>query len=135
MTIPKDFKTNFLKENFVKPISKFKLDIVEFGEDRIKDKNRYIRKIENLRHDTNRKLNNSLKNLWINLGKVGINFLNIFPKLGNTFYKFFGDLLTNLFHGIYSQQINPKITGRNARNVIIGFFCNCWNIIYCDNKH
>ena len=122
IAIPKDFKTNFLKENFVKPISKFKLDIVEFGEDRIKDKNRYIRKIENLKHDTNRKLNNSLKNLWINLGKVGINFLNIFPKLGNTFYKFFGDLLTNLFHGIYSQQINPKITGRNARNVIIGFF-------------
>ena len=122
IAIPKDFKTNFLKENFVKPISKFKLDIVEFGEERIKDKNRYKRKIENLRYDTNRKLNTSLKNLWVNCGKVGINFLNIFPKLGNTFYKFFGDLLTNLFHGIYNQQINPKITGRNARNVIIGFF-------------
>ena len=40
IAIPKDFKTNFLKENFVKPISKFKLDIVEFGEDRIKDKNK-----------------------------------------------------------------------------------------------
>ena len=27
IAIPKDFKTNFLKENFLKPISKFKLDI------------------------------------------------------------------------------------------------------------
>ena len=122
IAIPKDFKTNFLKENFLKPISKFKLDITEFGEERIKDKNRYKRKIENFRHDTNRKINTSLKNLWSNLGKVGLNFLNIFPKLGNTFYQFFGSVLTNLFHGIYSQQINPKLNGRNARNVIIGFF-------------
>ena len=122
IAIPKDFKTNFLKENFLKPISKFKLDITEFGEERIKDKNRYKRKIENFRHDTNRKINTSLKNLWSNLGKVGLNFLNIFPKLGNTSYQFFGSVLTNLFHGIYSQQINPKLNGRNARNVIIGFF-------------
>jgi Bax protein len=122
IVIPKDFKTNFLKENFLKPISKFKLDIAEFGEERVKDKNRYKRKIENFRHDANRKLNTSLKNLWANLGKVGLNFLNIFPKLGNTFYQFFGSVLTNLFHGIYSQQIHPKINGRNARNVIIGFF-------------
>ena len=122
IVIPKDFKTNFLKENFLKPISKFKLDIAEFGEERVKDKNRYKRKIENFRHDTNRKLNTNLKNLWVNLGKVGLNFLNIFPKLGNTFYQFFSSVLTNLFHGIYSQQINPKINGRNARNVIIGFF-------------
>jgi uncharacterized protein YcsI (UPF0317 family) len=34
IVIPKDFKTNFLKENFLKPISKFKLDIAEFGEER-----------------------------------------------------------------------------------------------------
>ena len=122
IVIPKDFKTNFLKENFLKPISKFKLDITEFREERVKDKNRYKRKIENFRYDTNRKLSTSLKNLWNNLGKVGLNFLNIFPKLGNTFYQFFGSVLTNLFHGIYSQQINPKINGRNARNVIIGFF-------------
>jgi hypothetical protein len=122
IVIPKDFKTNFLKENFLKPISKFKLDIAEFGEERVKDKNRYKRKIENFRYDTNRKLNTNLKNLWVNLGKVGLNFLNIFPKLGNTFYQFFGSVLTNLFHGIYSQQINPKLNGRNARNVIIGFF-------------
>ena len=122
IAIPKDFKTNFLKENFLKPISKFKLDITEFREERVKDKNRYKRKIENFRYDTNRKINTSLKNLWTNLGKVGLNFLNIFPKLGNTSYQFFGSVLTNLFHGIYSQQINPKLNGRNARNVIIGFF-------------
>ena len=122
IAIPKDFKTNFLKENFAKPILKFKLDIIKFGEERIKDKNKYKRKIENFRHDTNRKLNAGLKNLWTNLGKVGINFLNILPKLGNTFYQFFGDLFTNVFHGIYNQQINAKANKRYARSVIFGFF-------------
>ena len=38
IVIPKDFQTNFLKENFVKPISKFTSNITEFGEERIKDK-------------------------------------------------------------------------------------------------
>jgi|TARA_B110000881_G_C18598349_1_gene533176 uncharacterized FlgJ-related protein len=122
IVIPKDFQTNFLKENFVKPISKFTSNITEFGEERIKDKNRYKRKIENLRHDLNRKLNTGLKNLWANLGKVGLNFLNIIPKIGNTFHQFFAVILTNLFHGIYNQQFHPNINKRNARNVIIGFF-------------
>ena len=122
IVIPKDFKTSFLKENFVKPISKFKSDIIEFGEERIKDKNRYKRKIENLRHDFKRKLNTGLKSLWADLGKVGLNFLNIFPTIGNTSYQFFSVNLTNLFHGIYNKQINPNITRINARNVIIGFF-------------
>ena len=31
-------------------------------------------------------------------------------------------MLTELFNGIYNQQINPK----SAKTVIIGFFCNCW---------
>ena len=30
--IPKEFKTNFFKENFTKPISKFKSNIVEYRE-------------------------------------------------------------------------------------------------------
>ena len=37
--IPKDFKANFVRDNFVKPISKFKTNFVEFKEDKIKDKN------------------------------------------------------------------------------------------------
>ena len=118
IAIPKDFKTSFVKENFIKPISKFKSSISEFREATIKSKNRYKRKIENFGHDTNRKINTSLKKLWNNLGNVGINFLNIIPKIGNTVYNFFGNVLTNLLNSIYNQQINP----RSARNVIIGFF-------------
>ena len=89
IAIPKDFKSNFIKENFTKPIFKFKNDIVEFKEDGIKAKNRLFRKSENFKHDTERKLNSIIKNLWKNLGIIGLNFLNIFPKLGNTFYSFF----------------------------------------------
>ena len=49
IAIPKDFKSNFIKENFTKPIFKFKNDIVEFKEDGIKAKNRLFRKSENFK--------------------------------------------------------------------------------------
>ena len=118
IVIPKDFKTSFVKENLIKPISKLKNDITEFKEDQIKAKNRFFRKTENFKYDTQRKISGSLKSLWNNIGIVGLNFLNIIPTLGQTFYKFFGDVLTELFNGIYNQKINPK----NARTAIIGFF-------------
>ena len=116
--IPKDFKSNFLKDTFIKPIFKAKSNLVEFKEDQIKAKNRFIRKAENLKHDTKRNINRSLQNLWTGLGKIGLNFLNIIPQLGKVIYTFFGDLFTNIFNAIYNQQIDPK----KARNVIGGFF-------------
>jgi len=116
--IPKDYKTSFVKENFVKPISKIKNNIAEFKDDQIKAKNRLFRKTENFKYDTQRKISGSIKNLWKNLGKVGLNFLNIIPTVGQTFYSFFSKVLTDLFNGIYNHQINPK----NAKTVIIGFF-------------
>jgi Bax protein len=118
ITIPKDFKTSFFKENFSKPIAKLKTTIFEYKEEKIKEKNRYLRKLENFKYDIIRNFSISLKGLWNNIGKAGINFLNIIPKLGKTVYIFFGNLLTNLFNNIYNQQINAK----SAKNVIIGFF-------------
>tara|TARA_X000001036_G_scaffold77944_1_gene69615 strand:- start:8992 stop:10497 length:1506 start_codon:yes stop_codon:yes gene_type:complete len=118
IAIPKDFKTSFFKENLSKPIAKLKINIFEYKEEKIKEKNRYLRKLENFKYDIIRNFGTSLKGLWNNIGKAGINFLNIIPKLGNTVYIFFGDLLTNLFNNIYNQQINAK----SAKNVIIGFF-------------
>ncbi len=116
--IPKDYKSNFFKDTFIKPISKAKSNLIEFKEDRIKAKNRIIRKAENLKHDTKRNINRSLQSAWNGIGKIGLNFLNIIPELGKVVYAFFGDLFTNLFNAIYNQQIDPK----KARNVIIGFF-------------
>ena len=114
--IPKDFKSNFLRDNFVKPVSKIKSNLVEFKENRVKDKNKFIRKAENFKHDTNRKIARSFKGLWNNLGQIGLNFLNIIPKLGKVIFEFFGNLFTDLFHGIYTQQIQPQ----KAKKVIIG---------------
>ena len=74
--IPKDFKTNFFKEYFTKPISRLKSNIVGYKEEKIKDKNRFIRRVENYKHDTSRKLNHGLHNLWKGIGIAGINFLN-----------------------------------------------------------
>ncbi len=116
--IPKDYKSNFFKDTFIKPISKAKSNLVDFKEDQIKAKNRLFRKAENFKHDTKRNINRSLLGIWTGLGKVGLNFLNIIPQLGKVIYSFFGDLFTNIFNAIYNQQIDPK----KARNVIIGFF-------------
>ena len=118
IAIPKDFKTSFLKENFIKPISKIKNNITEFRDDKIRAKNRLFRKAENIKYDTQRKISGNIKNLWKNLGKVGLNFLNIIPTLGQTFYKFFAEVLTELFNGIYNQQLNLK----SAKTAAIGFF-------------
>ncbi len=116
--IPKEFKTNFFKENFVKPVTRLKLNIKEYKEEKIKDKNRFFRRVENYKHDTSRKLNHSANNLWKKIGSVGINLLNVLPKLGSTVINFFGNLFTDVFNSIYNQQIDQK----SARNVIVVFF-------------
>ena len=118
IAIPKDFKTSFVKDNFLKPLSKFKHSVNEFKNNQVKNKNKFLRKTENFKHDTQRKVSGSFKNLWKNLGIVGLNFLNIIPVLGKTFYSFFANILVDLFNGLYNQQINPK----NVKTVIIGFF-------------
>ena len=114
--IPKDFKSNFLRDNFIKPVSKIKSNLIEYKENKIKDKNKALRKIENFKLDTNRKIGRAFKDTWVNLGKIGLNFLNIIPKLGKVIYEFFGKVFTDLFHGIYDQQFEPK----KAKGVIIG---------------
>ena len=116
--IPKEFKTSFFKENFVKPVSKLKSNIVEYKEEKIRDKNRFFRKVENYKHDTSRKFSYSLNNSWKTIGKIGVNFLNILPELGKTIGNFFGELFTDVFNSIYDQKVDQK----SARNVIIGFF-------------
>ncbi len=118
IVIPKDFKTSFIKENFVKPVSRLKSSIIDYKEEKIKDKNRFFRRVENYKHDTSRKFNHGLHNLWRGVGNIGVNFLNILPKLGKTVAQFFGDLFTDVFNSIYNQQIDQK----SARNVIVGFF-------------
>ena len=118
ITIPKDFKSNFLRDNFFRPISKAKSSLIDYKDDKIKAKNKFFRKVENFKHDTKRNINRSIHGAWLGLGKIGLNFLNIIPKLGSVIYKFFGELFTDIFNGIYNQQLDPK----KARNVIIGFF-------------
>ena len=44
IAIPKDFKTNFVKDNFLKPLSKFKNIVNDFKNDQFKNKNKVLRK-------------------------------------------------------------------------------------------
>ena len=116
--IPKDFKTNFFKENFSKPLSRVSKRIDDFKEDSSRAANRVSRKIVYFKEDSSRAVASFFYNLWKSAGRVGLGFLNIFPKLGSTVYNFFGNALTDLFHGIYSQQVNKSKAGK----IIVGFF-------------
>ena len=116
ITIPKDFKSSFVKDNIIKPIGRIRSNLIEYKENRIKDKNKLIRKAENFKYDSNRKIARLFRNIWNQLGQIGLNFLNIIPKLGKVVYEFFGTLFTDLFHGIYNQQIEPQ----KAKKVIVG---------------
>ena len=115
IVIPKDFKSNFLRDNFIKPAGRIKTNLIEYKENKIRDKNRVIRKLENFKLDSSRKIGRAFKDGWKQLGLIGLNFLNIIPKLGKVAYEFFGNLFTDLFHGIYKQQIEPQ----KAKKVII----------------
>ncbi len=118
IVIPKDFNTSFFKENFTKPLSKASRQIDDIKEDSSKAVSRFSRKIGYFREDSSRSITRFFLNFWKSIGQVGIGFLNVFPKLGKTVFKFFGDLFTNIFHGIYEQQINKN----KASKVIISFF-------------
>ena len=112
IVIPKDFKTSFFKENVTKPLSKASRLIDELKDDTSKSVNKVSRKINYLKEDSSRSISSFFYNLWRNIGYAGLGFLNIFPKLGSTVYTFCGNVLTNLFHGIYDQQINKGKTGK-----------------------
>ena len=116
--IPKDFKSNFFKDNFTKPFSKLRNNIADYKEEKIKDKNRFFRKVDNYKHDTSRKVNRGINSLWRMSGNIGVNFLNVLPKLGTAVATFFGNLFTDVFNSIYNQQIDNK----SAKKVILAFF-------------
>ena len=115
IAIPKDYKSNFFRDSIIKPLLKTKSNLIEFKDENIKAKNKFLRKTEDFKYDTKRKINKSLQDAWNTLGRIGLNFLNIIPKLGKTIYEFFGNLFTDLFNEIYNHKINPK----TAKSLIV----------------
>ena len=140
IVIPKDFKTNFFKENFTKPFFRVSKRIDNLKEDSSRSVARVSRKISYFKEDSSRSvasffynlwrsignvglefsrlISNFFYNLWRSSGNVGLGFLNIIPQLGKTYYNFFGNFFTDLFNGIYNQQLHRGKTGR----VITVFF-------------
>ena len=116
--IPKDFQTNFFKENFTKPLNKISRRIDDIKEDSSRTANRVSRKITYFKEDSSRSFYRLIINSWRSAGLVGLGFLNVFPKAGKAIFDFAGKTLTNLFHGIYDQQINKNKAGK----VIVVFF-------------
>ena len=119
IVIPKDFKTTFFKENISKPLSKVSRRIDNIKEDSSKAVGKVSRKMTYFKEDSSRSISNFFYNLWRSIGVIGLGFLNVFPKLGKTIYEFFVNILVNLFHGIYTSQIQKGKVGGKA---IIAFF-------------
>ena len=61
-------------------IQKVKTNIKDYKEEKIRDKNRFFRRVENYKYDTSRKFSHGLNNLWRGMGSAGLNFLNIIPE-------------------------------------------------------
>ena len=118
IVIPKDFQTSFLKENVIKPISRLSRQINNFRDDSVKSYIKFTKKIILVKRDGINLIANFFSNLWKTSGNIGLQFLNIFPKLWLTTYDFIGNLLTDLFNGIYNQKINAS----KANHAIVGFF-------------
>ena len=116
--IPKDFQTNFFKENVAKPLSRASKQIDGFKEDSKKAVSKFSRKLVYFQEDSSRSIGRFFYNLWNIAGKIGLSFLNIIPKLGKTVFNSSTSILIDLFHGIYNQKINPS----KARTAIISFF-------------
>ncbi len=118
IVIPKEFKTNFFRENFTKPLSRASKKIEDFKEDSSKKASKLSRQIGYFKEDSSRSFFRFLLNLWRSTGNAGYGFLNVLPKVGKTIFEFVGNSLTNLFHGIYDQQINKSKVGKT----IVVFF-------------
>ena len=102
--IPKDFKTNFFKENFIKPISKASRSINELKENSKRSVNKFLRRIVYFREDSLRSIRTLFYNLWKNSGKIGLSFLNIIPELSKTVFKACTSLLVKIFNGICLRE-------------------------------
>ena len=118
IVIPKEFKTNFFKENFTKPLSRVSKRIDDFKDDSSKKASRVSRQITYFKEDSARNFSRFWTNLWRSMGILGLGILNTFPKVGKAIYHFTGDSLTNLFHGIYDQQVNKSKAGK----IVLAFF-------------
>ena len=116
--IPKDFKTNFFKENFTKPISKVSKHITDLKENTSRSANKFSRKISYIKEDSSKVIGSFLHKTWKSLGDIGLGFLNVIPKLSKDSYSFIGKILTNSFNEIYNQ----KISKNRANQAIVGFF-------------
>jgi len=140
ITIPKDYQSNFFRDNIKKPISKYIKQIEISKDNNVRSLNKLSRRagylkedswrsianffnnlrksIASLKENSSNSISNFFTNLWKASGAVGLAFLNIFPKLWTSIYNFVGNVLTDLFNGIYNQKINAS----RANQAIIGFF-------------
>ena len=70
--IPKDFKTNFFKENFTKPLSRASRRIDDFKDDSSRKASKISRQITYFKEDSTRNFTRFFSNLWRATGNVGV---------------------------------------------------------------
>ena len=106
--IPKDFNTNFFKENVSKPFSKFSKRIETIKEDSSKQVDRVSRKINYIKEDSSKTILSFFNNSWRSIGNTALGILNVFPKLIATYYNFFANFFIELFHIGIQSWVHPR---------------------------
>ena len=69
--------------------------IDDIKDDTSKTVTRYSRKITYFKEDSSRTITGFFYNLWKRVGNAGLGFLNVIPKLGQTYYSFFSNFYVN----------------------------------------
>ena len=97
---------HILKKNNV-PIPK-EINITFFEKNLFKPLNRYGNNITLNYQNFKKNLVRSLYGLWATLGKIGIGFLNTFPKLGSHIGEFLSSLFIDTLNSIYNTKFEQK---------------------------
>ncbi len=116
--IPKEFNTNFFKENISKPTSRALRKIDDFKDNSFKSANKISKKINYFKEDSARNTFKFFFNLRKSISRSGYAFLNFIPVFGQTCFDFLGKIFTNIFHSFYQPKINHVKSGK----VVLGFF-------------
>ena len=119
--IPKEFNLNFFEikaKNFSKSLDKTNNTLSSYIHNSKKSLLNFLyyvyttpgKLLRKAVENSKKSLLNFLQQTWKTLGNIGLELLNIFPKLGLAVSSFIGNIIINSLNSIYNTKVNEKKT-------------------------
>ena len=119
--IPKEFNLNFFEikaKNFSKSLDKTNNTLSSYIHNSKKSLLNFLyyvyttpgKLLRKAVENSKKSLLNFLQQTWKTLGNIGLELLNIFPKLGLAVSSFIGNIFINSLNSIYNTKVNEKKT-------------------------